>query len=77
MELIEAYFGGEEEDMLENVAPEMHNNQFSFGIPVDTTSARATSAFSGQSPKHLNFGYGAASSGGNTVEAGSSFDFGM
>ena len=77
VELIEAYFGGEEEDMLENVAPEMHNNQFSFGIPVDTTSARATSAFSGQSPKHLSFGYGAASSGGNTVEAGSSFDFGM
>ncbi len=50
VDLIETYFGGEEEDCVENVAPSTNNNQFSFGIEVNNSVNSTPGSFGSVSP---------------------------
>lgn len=68
VDLIETYFGGEDEDCMENVAPETGNNQFNFGIASNSTDT----SFGSLSPKQAGFGFGAPAQ-----QSQSGFDFGM
>ena len=57
VELIETYFGGEEEDLVENVAPKSVNNQFTFGI-TDGSFGNGASAHNVSPSKQSVFNLG-------------------